>query len=41
MGEHRNSRLLSAFNLALVLVAIALAATSLPGFIAAITSGGL
>lgn len=41
MGDHRNSRLLSTLNLALVLVAIGLAVTSLPDFIAAITSGRL
>ena len=41
MGEHRNSRLLSAVNAALVLLAIVSAATSLPGVVNALVSGGL
>ncbi|GAA0458153.1 Nramp family divalent metal transporter [Halococcus dombrowskii] len=41
MGEHRNSRLLSVVNAALVLLAIVSAATSLPGVVDALVSGGL
>jgi manganese transport protein len=41
MGEHRNSRLLSAVNAVLVLLAIVSAATSLPGVVDALVSGGL
>jgi manganese transport protein len=41
MGDHRNTRAVSALNVVLVVLAIVLAATSLPGFISAITSGGL
>lgn len=41
MGEYRNSRLLSAVNAALVLLAIVSAATSLPGVVDALVSGGL
>lgn len=38
MGEHRNSRALSALNLVLVILALVLAATSLPGFIDTLTA---
>ncbi|WP_049913069.1 NRAMP family divalent metal transporter [Halococcus thailandensis] len=41
MGEYRNSRLLSAMNAVLVLLAIVSAATSLPGVVDALVSGGL
>ena len=41
MGEHRNTRTLSALNAVLVVLAIVLAAMSLPGFVDALTSGGL
>ncbi|WP_049996269.1 NRAMP family divalent metal transporter [Halococcus sediminicola] len=41
MGEHRNTRTLSALNAALVVLAIVSAATSLPGVFDALTSGGL
>jgi manganese transport protein len=41
MGEHRNSRTLSILNAALVVIAVVSAATSLPGFVTALTSGGL
>ncbi|WP_256685496.1 NRAMP family divalent metal transporter [Halococcus qingdaonensis] len=41
MGEYRNSRLLSVVNAALVLLAIVSAATSLPGVVDALVSGGL
>lgn len=40
MGENRNSLVLSAANVALVVLSIYLAATSLPGFVQTITSGG-
>lgn len=39
MGEHRNSRTLSALNLILVILAVILAAISLPDFIDSITAG--
>ncbi len=41
MGEHRNSIVMSGVNVLLVLLSIYLAVTSLPGFLDALTSGGL
>ena len=41
MGEGENSRALSAINVVLVVLAVVLAALSLPDFISAVTSGGL
>ena len=41
MGEHRNTRSLSAINAALVVLAVVSAATSLPGVVDALLSGGL
>ncbi|WP_407661636.1 NRAMP family divalent metal transporter [Haladaptatus caseinilyticus] len=41
MGEHRNGMALTAVNFLLVLLSAYLAVTSLPGFIDALTSGGL
>jgi hypothetical protein len=41
MGEQENSYALSALNVVLVVLAIVLAAFSLPDFISAVTSGGL
>lgn len=41
MGDHRNTRTLSLLNIVLVILAIVSAATSLPGFINALTTGGL
>jgi manganese transport protein len=41
MGKHVNSRAISALNVVLVVLSVVLAASSLPGFIDSVTSGGL
>ncbi|MCO8245836.1 MULTISPECIES: divalent metal cation transporter [unclassified Haladaptatus] len=41
MGEHKNGIVMAGLNVLLVLLSIYLAVTSLPGFIDALTSGGL